>query len=225
MRWLVAGASIVGQTHLLDDLPNQDAILYKRHQQNWIVSVADGLGSKPYSQIGSKLACRASQFFWQNKLSLKRLHQYWCENLGHIPPNQASTTLLTAYVFLNQAHILQLGDGLILGRSGGQVLAVSQARDDYLNQTNCLSTHFNTTYWQQCTLPLFQAGDGLILMTDGIADDIEPQHYASFFETIYQTFQTRSHRRQKGWLKKELSDWATPLSGDDKSLVAIFRNQ
>lgn len=224
MKWLVAGASVIGQAHSWNNLPNQDACLYKKQNQHWIVSVSDGLGSKPYSQIGARQICQASQHFWKNRLSIKQLHQYWCESLEKIPPNQAACTLLTAYVSQNQAHILQLGDGVILVKSGGQVFCVTKQRDDYLNQTFCLNETLNLANWQTHTVPILQSGDGVILMTDGIADDIEPKHYANFFEAIYETFKTRSHRRQKKWLKKELSDWGTPNSFDDKTLVAIFRN-
>ncbi|RRD90233.1 protein phosphatase 2C domain-containing protein [Conchiformibius steedae] len=224
MKWLISGASVIGQAHLWDNLPNQDAYLYKKQNQHWIVSVSDGLGSKPHSHIGARQACQSSQYFWQNKCSIKQLHQHWRENLGKILPNQAACTLLTACVSSSQAHILQLGDGMVLVKSGGQVFPVTKQRDNYLNQTFCLTEHFNLTNWQSHTIPIIQAGDGLILMTDGIADDIEPQHYTDFFYTIYQVFKNKSHRRQKDWLKKELSDWATPNSFDDKTLIAIFHN-
>jgi hypothetical protein len=60
-------------------------------------------------------------------------------------------------------------------------------------------------------------------MTDGVADDLEPAQLADFFDALYQDLSTRNRRRGRRWLQSELSDWATPLHSDDKTLVAIFR--
>ena len=70
---------------------------------------------------------------------------------------------------------------------------------------------------------LTEPGDGVVLMTDGVADDLEPAQLADFFDALYQDLGIRNRRRGRHWLQSELNDWATPLHSDDKTLVAIFR--
>jgi hypothetical protein len=61
------------------------------------------------------------------------------------------------------------------------------------------------------------------MMTDGVADDLEPAQLADFFNALYKDLSTRNRRTGRRWLQSEMNDWATPLHSDDKSLVAIFR--
>ena len=70
---------------------------------------------------------------------------------------------------------------------------------------------------------LTQAGDGVVLLTDGVADDLEADHLAEFFEALYQDLSIRNRRRGRRWIQSELEDWATPMHSDDKTLVAVFR--
>ena len=65
----------------------------------------------------------------------------------------------------------------------------------------------------------------MILMTDGIADDLNLSSLPQFFDAIYGEVKGRNRRMGKRWLESELLNWATPLHSDDKTLAAIFRVQ
>lgn len=55
LGWLVVGASAIGKTHLVSNLPCQDSYAYKDMNTDWgIVVLADGAGSAKYSELGAK---------------------------------------------------------------------------------------------------------------------------------------------------------------------------
>lgn len=56
--WAVAGASLAGTSHLVSGTPRQDAYdLALLGDGSLVVVVADGLGSRPASQLGARLLC------------------------------------------------------------------------------------------------------------------------------------------------------------------------
>ncbi|MBM9995439.1 protein phosphatase 2C domain-containing protein, partial [Pseudomonas aeruginosa] len=62
MRLLASGASVQGPAHFLDGSPNQDALCVSGLTGGWCIAVADGLGSRPLSHLGSR---KAVQLFRQ----------------------------------------------------------------------------------------------------------------------------------------------------------------
>ncbi|MNF91442.1 hypothetical protein D3C84_740440 [compost metagenome] len=60
-------------------------------------------------------------------------------------------------------------------------------------------------------------------MTDGVSDDLVPNALEGFFDALYLNITRRKRRSGRLWLEKELETWSTPMHGDDKSVVAIFR--
>ena len=56
-----AGVSVTGPGHVSLGQANQDAIALRGWRGGWIAAVADGLGSRPLSGLGSRLAVQAAQ--------------------------------------------------------------------------------------------------------------------------------------------------------------------
>ena len=55
--WKVVGASVTGSSHSKTGVPCQDAHAWRRVQDEWVViAVADGAGSEPCSELGSRTA-------------------------------------------------------------------------------------------------------------------------------------------------------------------------
>jgi serine/threonine protein phosphatase PrpC len=197
----------------------------------WIAVVADGLGSRAHSDVGARSACqvsrrnlRAASSNLDLPAALPLIHQQWLEAIEPITPRDAATTLLFSRVTAQgDVHAAQMGDGLLLVRFAGQFRRVTPDRTAYSNETWALeSTHFQDK-WSTTLGRLTEPGDGIILMTDGVADDLEPALLADFFEAVYQDIRTKNRRRGRRWLQSELNNWATPLHSDDKTLVAILR--
>jgi hypothetical protein len=231
MRFIACGASVIGPRHLDLGEPNQDAMTLTGCRNGRIAAVADGLGSRTRSDLGARRACqvarrilRAAPMGLDLPATLPLVHQQWLEAIGPARPRDAATTLLFARVTAEgDVQAAQLGDGLLLVRCGGEFRRVSPERTAYGNQTWALeSTHLQDK-WSTTQDKLAGPGDGVVLMTDGVADDLEPDQLGDFFDALYQDLGTRNRRRGRRWLQSELNDWATPLHSDDKTLVAIFR--
>ena len=52
------GASVIGKAHIKLKKSNQDSYLIANEDEYTLAVVCDGLGSKKYSQIGSKKLCK-----------------------------------------------------------------------------------------------------------------------------------------------------------------------
>jgi hypothetical protein len=231
MRFIASGASVIGPRHLDLGEPNQDAMALTGWRGGWIAAVADGLGSRARSDLGARNACQVSRRILRTASSsfdlsttLPLIHQEWLKAIEPTTPRDAATTLLFGRVTdEGDVHAAQLGDGLLLVRYAGRFRRITPDRTAYSNQTWALeSTHLQDKW---CTTfgRLTEPGDGVVLMTDGVADDLEPAQLAEFFDALYQDLSTRNRRRGRRWLHSELSNWATPLHSDDKTLVTIFR--
>jgi serine/threonine protein phosphatase PrpC len=230
MRFIACGASVIGPRHVDLHEPNQDAMTLAGWRGGWIAAVADGLGSRAHSDIGSRCACQVARRILRaapstiDPATLPLIHQKWLEAIESTTPRDAATTLLFGRVTVEgDVHAAQLGDGLLLVRCAGEFCRVTPDRTAYGNQTWALETTHVQDKWSTKQGRLTEPGDGLVLMTDGVADDLEPAQLADFFDALYQDLSTRNRRRGRRWLQSELNDWATPLHSDDKTLVAIFR--
>lgn len=231
MKFYVANASVIGPSHISYNLPNQDHISVRGHNCGWVAAVSDGLGSHIHSDIGSKFACKAIQNYWRTSKRQcveanehhEAIHRKWLEYIHPYPIKKTGATAL--YASINKegwVHTGQIGDGLIIYRQDGQLCALTPSRQGFGNQTDSLGQFFNQSHWVHNSFQLKKAGDGIILMTDGISDDLVTESLPDFFELLYQESLKNSRRRMKRWLQKELTNWATPLHGDDKTLAAIF---
>jgi hypothetical protein len=231
MRFIACGASVIGPRHLDLGEPNQDAMALTGCRGGWIAAVADGLGSRTRSDVGARNACKVSRRILRAASSsfdlsgtLPLIHQQWLETIEPTTPRDAATTLLFCRITADgNVHAGQLGDGLLLVRCAGEFHRVTPDRTAYGNQTWALESKHVQDKWNTTKGRLARPGDGVVLMTDGVADDLESSQLANFFDALYQDLSTRNRRRGRRWLQSELNDWATPLHSDDKSLVAIFR--
>ena len=51
--------SVIGPGHVHDALPNQDAVGHFSNNKFWAIIVCDGMGSRPYADIGSRAAIKS----------------------------------------------------------------------------------------------------------------------------------------------------------------------
>ena len=231
MSFIACGASVIGPRHLDLGEPNQDAMALTGCRGGWIAAVADGLGSRARSDLGARGACqiskrilRAASRGFDLVVTLPIIHQQWLEAIKPICPRDAATTLLFCRVTVEgDVHAAQLGDGLMLLRCAGEFRRITPDRTAYGNQTWALEFTHAQDKWSTTQGRLTEPGDGVVMMTDGVADDLEPAQLADFFNELYKDLRTRNRRTGRRWLQSEMNDWATPLHSDDKSLVAIFR--
>lgn len=229
MRLAAAGASVRGPVHEQDGSPNQDAISLRGCVRGRFIAVADGLGSRRFSHIGSRRAVAlAREIILDQSVNLSsadvqsRLSRDWRRVFsGH--HDDYETTCLWAWIDSSgQGMVGQAGDGLALIRSQGRFRILTAQKDGFGNQTSTLA-QADSLGATSSDITLNLPGDGVLLMTDGISDDLIPEQLESFFGAIYRRQQRNNKRRMKRWLETELQQWSTPLHGDDKTIASIFR--
>lgn len=224
-------ASVAGPANKEQGISKQDSAMLRFTPLGPLLVVCDGLGSRPKSGIGAQKACLAvldtlicvEQEF--NYYSLcETIFKKWINRIHPENADLSSTTCLLALVGKEgKSLIVQLGDGLVICRSRGKFINLTPERSGFSNQTFALSETFDFNEWLICECDLAMPGDGIILMTDGLSEDIDSDRYEELFDEIrFQTFKRKS-RPMRRWMTQQLHEWPTPGHYDDKSIAAIFR--
>lgn len=87
-KWLVVGASVIGKSHIADNLPCQDNHLHCSLKNNWgIAVVADGAGSAANSDKGSAFVVKATVKAFAELLEKEK----W--NIQNTLPDEATWTI------------------------------------------------------------------------------------------------------------------------------------
>jgi serine/threonine protein phosphatase PrpC len=119
----------------------------------------------------------------------------------------------------------QIGDGMVVACLGGQVQVLTPGRTGFGNQTQALGVDKQWSAWQTAQLHLRRPGDLVLLMTDGVADDLPEAALPGFVRALHRELQHRNRRQARQWLRHELTYWATPGHSDDKTLVVIYKDE
>ena len=229
MKLAATGSSVIGPAHKQDKQPNQDAVVIHGMRRGWCIAVCDGLGSREKSHIGSQKAAQQLRrtLRLQHKESTplqvsNMIQAYWLkEFIDDVRPYE--TTSIWAHVSAcGYGKAAQIGDGLLLVKANGVFQVITPPREGFGNQTQTLA-QAKADEWATTEFQLSQQGDGVLLMTDGISDDLIVDQLEGFFDVVYQQLKSSNKRRCKQWLTKELKEWTTPKHGDDKSIAGIFR--
>ena len=220
--------SVIGPGHILSNLPNQDCAYIGKKGGYWVAAVADGLGSRKHSDVGSHFAVKCVQRLLEMQYvtlhqdphqMIKGLYCHWVNLIKDqgMEPNSAATTLLFA-VGDHQGNFIfaQLGDGLICTNSS--ILTYLDTEKSFGNLTTGLGISKKFQDWQFGSGQL-RPSESLYLMTDGISEDLSDP--LGFVSVLYRKQQKSSTRRFKKWLKGQLVNWPTPHHTDDKSLSMV----
>lgn len=229
------GASVTGPGHLELGEGCQDALSIKGWRGGWIAAVADGLGSRTHSAQGAQVAVRSAHAIarrWERSSAWRTLpardvateiYRRWLQTVPWSDKSVAATTLLLAICDVDgYTRIWQIGDGLIVSLVNGKTTVLTPTRSGFGNETRAIGVDTAWSAWHSADLVLGNAGDMLLLMTDGIADDIPQDLIGGFACAVRVEFRKRSRRGSRKWLQRELTHWATPGHSDDKTLAAIF---
>lgn len=233
-RVVAFGSSVRGPAHALCGEPNQDAWSRASICGGQIVVVSDGVGSRPFAELGAKAACGAAVEALRAWLRhpgahpnvlCGLIHLLWRARLpGDMKPEDAAATCLLAYVPSQGPGIAaQLGDGLILlDRGQGASPLVERAHDSFCNETLALGLSRSLSAWRTERL-----SDGPVhaaLCTDGVSDDLLPDQLGAFMGWLREQIQPLSPARRWRALASELRGWPTPGHADDKTLCVLSRS-
>lgn len=233
LPWLGWGVSCTGPGHRRAGLPNQDAWLLRRTPLGEMLIVADGLGSRALSHLGARAACGAAIEALEltqvrgatpdSETLLAALHARWLARVWPHGPHACATTCLLA---LRSGPILllaQLGDGMVMACGAGTSpdFLLFSRMDDFGNQTDCLRERHEPHAWRVARL---SAADwtGLLLCTDGIADDLAPGQESAFAHAVLAQARGSSARAQRRAARRWLGEWPVPGHTDDKTIGCLL---
>ncbi|WHV79583.1 PP2C family serine/threonine-protein phosphatase [Pseudomonas aeruginosa] len=232
--WKSFGASVPGPAHLAAGTPNQDAwTAFHRGWGDGIV-VSDGLGSKPFSSIGSKAACQAVAQAAQACRSrteadlpslLQRITSTWLSLVAPLEPRDCAATCLFAFRAENGViHLGMLGDGLVAAiRSNGSVMYLADDKSQgFSNITAALSHRVAERDWQVASLPE-QDCLAILLCSDGVADDLED--IPGFVTGVIEAHRSLAAVTANQRLQVMLENWPTPKHSDDKTIACLCREE
>ena len=227
------GASVAGPSHVAKNIPNQDAFFFAQKRNYTLLVVSDGMGSKPFADVGSGMVCRAvndeiERFASkkQGTLSveqlLKNIVSAWEILVQPHSPTDCSATCL--FLFATRSKILacKLGDGMIclLGNSeGGDVLLTDEKDDAFSNETLSLSDSHAAA---EFAVGVYDRPNfcGAILSTDGISSDIENGKELAFAHDVFVELSAMHFCERQNFLRNMMEAWPVPHHTDDKTIVA-----
>ena len=224
--WHLTGASVIGPGHALEGTPNQDAFLNRQLYGGFLSVVCDGMGSKPYSHLGSRLACRAvhdvirsAEFLIDSQFLVECIYSRWMTLLDGLPQKDAVTTCLICWGDTSGVvRYFQLGDGRIVA----PVLLFDEGNANFGNETTGLGVSVSFSDWRTGEFELGR-GQCIAMMTDGISEDLEPGCEDELLAALIRSLKGKSPRRGKKALVEELTNWPTPNHLDDKTISVVVR--
>lgn len=213
MAWMAVAVAVAGSDRKLCE-DNAFAAADGR-----LVVVADGLGSTGFGAQASETAVvvvaalqdriLAGEPLGQLELGLQ---QAYAEATGG--DRRLATTCLLAAISDQRLVVGGVGDGLALVlRTGGEVEVLAGGRGVFANETEALPN-------ARPRLKAFQPRSvcGVMLATDGVADDLLPGHEHRLASGWADFLRSRGQPDAEQALRVWLTDWKTPGSHDDRSV-------
>lgn len=232
--WKSFGASVRGPGHIITGTPNQDAWASFHHTWGDGIVISDGVGSKPFSNFGSKAACLATEsvaeICWGNveinrDFLLNGIKTHWLSRIAPLEPRDCAATCLFALRIGDGAiHLGMLGDGLVAAiKSDGAVVSLSEDKSQgFSNVTDALSSNISPKDWRYLSL-LEEECTAFLLCTDGVADDLDDvDGFAVGFVEAHRHLAVMSANRH---IREMLENWPTPKHSDDKTISCLCREE
>ena len=226
------GASVRGPLHRKEGRANEDAWLRAEGSFGTLVVVCDGMGSKPHARTGSRAACAAvkeavSRWSKADGAPVSYLSYLievlWRLRIHPMDPESAATTCLLALATAKGTWVVGgVGDGLVLARSDSKLqVLIGDRGNDFSNETIGLGASNGPRAWTLTELPPSEGERITVLATDGVADDLLPEHLNGFCDWLIDTFVHLTPKERWRTLAAELRDWPTPGHLDDKTLAVV----
>lgn len=220
--------SEIGANHRAMLLPNQDAISSLCIGENFVLAVADGVGSCQKADLGAKAAVEACVTTFErivnrtvcfdNAIMAKTIIDGWKAKLGHVEIDECCTTLKAVFKLGDTLKIVSLGDGFVAVSSDG-IKILSPAEDNaFTNETNCLRSRTREgDFWlYDFHLDMYKPY-AIICCTDGVANGLVAGSELDLVEEI-------EKRISQDNLKAEVEELVVDISNycfDDKTIGVV----
>lgn len=231
-----AGATITGQSHLEIGQKNQDNFSITKYNFGLVMVVADGLGSKKYSDIGSRQVCKSvgeAVKVWFKKsdapieMLIKLIHSIWNMLIYPYPKNECSTTCLFS-IILNDGRVVlgQLGDGLIYYLQNNSLTVLDEKHDDFVNITTSMSSVKSINDWKYKIINISNDNFSLFMTTDGLSEDIIVEKRKDFLIYLLKKIKCKTNQKSRNiTIKKILKNCEGEYNNDDKTLIIYSREE
>ncbi|HOY80267.1 MAG TPA: PP2C family serine/threonine-protein phosphatase [Hyphomonadaceae bacterium] len=209
-RWSVAAAATVGERHIADGRPCEDAWTVRHHTfrgEPWLIlAVSDGAGTAGRAQAGS--ACAVAAFadaaarslyaapginaaIMRDCLGAARVALAVEAGLAGVPLREFACTLLGAVIGPDAAAFIQIGDGAIViagDEPGSWAWMFEPQKGEYANETFFLTDE--DALAGASVAVLAGASSEVALFTDGLENLLIRTHperhvVAGFFEQMF----------------------------------------
>ena len=246
--WRAVGTYVQGTSHIKFDIPCQDYCSYERvvigSTPALVVAIADGAGSAPLSQVGSREAVEHLLRVIPGSLSSileasEKLARHWLhdtrEHLDELAAQEGcdlrdlGCTILVAILGEFASFFAQIGDGAwIIERDGEYLAATWPSGGEYVNET----TFLTSSNWAESIKCEFIAGriSAAAGFTDGLqrlALRFDSQSvYAPFFDPLFTVLRDTDDETTliSPLIQFLSSDRVADRTDDDKTLVLACRN-
>ena len=220
------GLSCRGSYHEI----NQDSFICKPVSNGYILALSDGMGSKKFSQFGSRTICEVLiQEFENGNVPLnqlewipflKKCHTKWIENLKGYDITQCYATMLVLLVQDNCLKAARLGDGFLSVLVDDTDYILMDRKDDYFaNETDCLRDEFDEECLEILELS-FDRFIGAVACSDGIEIGVMKEEEICSFtgDFIYEYSKVPADES-----RKDIEGWVSTWPGiDDKTIAYMF---
>ena len=184
--WKIAGASIIGSSHIKNHIPCQDFIHFLTRGEVICIVLADGAGTSKYSDIGAEIACTTitrhitsdfERFFSMTSLEIKRFFIHAIRtrlgrkaSLLETTKTEFSSTLLFLAIKGDKYLMGHLGDGLIGCENNGNLILLSAPENgEFANTTYFVTSQHYEDHFRICRGNIFNY-TSFFLMSDGAAE-------------------------------------------------------
>lgn len=218
------GLSCKGSYHEI----NQDSFICKSVTNGYILALSDGMGSKRFSQFGSKTICEVLEQEFENESVplnqlewipfLQKCHKKWIENIKEYDITQCYATMLVLLVQDNCLKAARLGDGFLSILVDGTDYVLMDQKDAYfVNETDCLMAEFDDKHLEVLEL-FFDRFSGAVACSDGIDIGVMKEEIMSFTrDFIYEYAKIPVDE-----CRKDIEGWVSSWPGIDDKTIAYM---
>ena len=179
--------------HAAENINNQDDYAVRRYNFGTVLVLSDGLGTKPFADVGSKAACKAvckAIQIWNQyedkdiRLLLPLIQSLWMMEIYPHTYNECSCTCLFVYITKEKnIYVGQLGDGEIYIEVDSVMHCVHEKADEFSNLTDCLGI----SSFDKWTIHKYHAQSrvNIAMMTDGISETLIAEKKAEFIKRVW----------------------------------------
>jgi serine/threonine protein phosphatase PrpC len=227
---MVVSATVAGPRHIEATQPSEDAILIGKSGDGVVVAISDGVGSVDHAKVGAEAAVAAAAkvagAWLLGKVTTERvpavIAKQWTMSLAVEPATAACTIAVAAVSVDGRWLAASLGDSPTVVWSRGR-LRLPPERHSFADWTTARgATPVSGDTWTLSTGEDFGPGDAILLVTDGVADDLDLARLPDMADRLRSEVSSVGELATSKALERQLRAWPSAGHRDDKTLALVL---